>query len=136
MNNGEEGWSLNPFNPRNNVNPETDTLSSGDLFIRELGKAVEGDLSTPTRRFLRDVWMTLARNVARSTPDETLLQPLSEAFKDAGKFHKAAFYKQTADWWGKGNIVDNVRRIGHKMYRLRRTPTSTSLAKISACSGR
>jgi hypothetical protein len=112
MNNSEEGWNLNPFNPRNNVNRETDALTSGDLFMRELGRAVEGDVSTPTRTFLRDVWMTLARNVARNTPDATLLQPLSESFKDAGEFHKTAFFKQTADWWGKGNVVDNVRRVG------------------------
>ena len=38
MNNGEEGWSLNPFNPRNNVNPETDALSSGECVHTRAGE--------------------------------------------------------------------------------------------------
>jgi len=112
MNNEADGWRLNPFNPRNNVNRETDVLTSQDVFVRALGKAVAGDVSTPTQQFLRQVWQTLTSNVAQHTSDLTLLQPLSEDFKDEGQFDKPAFYRQTAAWWGKGGIVDNVRRIG------------------------
>jgi hypothetical protein len=111
MNNSHEGWNLSPFNPRNNVNEETASLTDQDQFMRELGRAVEGDSSTPTRRFLREVWEQLTRSIAANTPDVALLQPLSEDFKDAGQFRKARFYEQTARWWRKGNIVDNVRRI-------------------------
>jgi len=102
-----EGWDLNPFNPINNINPETDSLSNPDIFITELGLAMEGNTSTPTRQFLRSVWQTLISRIAQNTPNTILFQPLSEPYKDAGLFNLTQFLTQANQWWGKGNLVDN-----------------------------
>ena len=102
-----QGWSLNPFNPANNINPETDLLTSPDIFIGELGLAMSGNISTQTRQFLRNVWQTFITRLAQNTPDTVLFQPLSEPYKDAGLFDKTQFLTQANQWWGKGKLVDN-----------------------------
>ncbi|OGM99693.1 MAG: hypothetical protein A3B91_01475 [Candidatus Yanofskybacteria bacterium RIFCSPHIGHO2_02_FULL_41_29] len=102
-----QGWDLNPFNPANNVNPETDPLTNPDIFITELGLAMSGDTSTVTRNFLRNVWYNLILKLAQNTPDTILFQPLSEPFKDSGQFNLNQFLTQANQWWGKNKLVDN-----------------------------
>src|SRR3989338_6247400 len=113
-----DGWLLNPFNPANNVNPETDSLTSPDLFIQELGRAVNGDTSTTTRQFLRNVWQTFITKLSQNTPDTVLFQPFSEDFKDAGQFDKNGFLNKAYQWWGKGKMVDNTESLTQAIHPL------------------
>jgi uncharacterized membrane protein YgcG len=112
MHTSRDGWDLNPFNPNNNSNPETNCLSSSN-FIRELGAAITN--STPsnsscpdsTRAFLRNVWETFTKKLTENTPETIIFQPFSEDFKDRN-FDRNAVYNQILNWWGKGKFADNV----------------------------
>lgn len=109
-----QGWQAFPFNPANNINPETAGLTSGN-FIVELSSAVNGDTSTSRKAFLRKVWQDFTQRLSTSSPTGTLFLPISEDFKEVGRFNKSGFYSQVSTWWGKGNIVDNVSNVNSGM---------------------
>lgn len=107
-----EGWNVNPFNPANNINPETDCLTMGN-FAREIGGAITGSApsgsscSSTSRSFLRGVWQDFTVRLAQNTPNTVVFQPFSEDFKDRS-FDRTNVYNQILNWWGKGEFADNV----------------------------
>ncbi|MEX0919269.1 MAG: hypothetical protein WDZ64_00785 [Parcubacteria group bacterium] len=107
-----EGWNLNPFNPNNNSNPETNCLRQNN-FMAELGAAITNSTpagsscSNASRIFLREVWQDFTIKLSENTPSTVLFQPFSEDFKDRS-FNRTSVYNQILDWWGKDEFVDNV----------------------------